>query len=250
MMKLRFLTLLGVLTVLLLLLTAASASAELTPKETREAEAVIKQFSAREFAARQKAVEDLIKMGPDVLPLIRKTLAETDDGEVKLRCEMVITGLTPKRPPASAKQMLTEAVIKDLGPPAPLAGMELRRTANGESRAYVVKRGAKMLVVHNGKEGQEYDLVRDLSLSPNGSRVAYAAYQAGHAVRFFMVCDGLEGPLYAQVRSPVFSPDSKRTLPGEGNARSSSATARLGRSTTGSIPRYSRRIASMSPIWR
>ncbi len=30
---------------------------------------------------------------PAVLPFIRKTLAETKDNEVKLRCEMVIKGV-------------------------------------------------------------------------------------------------------------------------------------------------------------
>lgn len=75
---------------LLLLLPVPVARADLTREQTKEAEALIKQFSAREFAVRQNAVEELVKMGPGVLPLVRKALAETKDAEVKLRCEIVI----------------------------------------------------------------------------------------------------------------------------------------------------------------
>jgi len=67
----------------------------LTPEELKRALKLIAQFTDRGFAVRQKAVEELIRMGPKVLPLIRKTLAETDDGEVRLRCKMVIKALAP-----------------------------------------------------------------------------------------------------------------------------------------------------------
>jgi len=79
--------------VFLLMGFSGGAFAELTPEQAKQAEALIKQFSARQFAVRQQAVEELIEMGPDVLPLVRKTLAETDDAEVKLRCQMVIKGI-------------------------------------------------------------------------------------------------------------------------------------------------------------
>ena len=83
--------------VLLLVVTAAGVvAADLTPEQTQEAQALIKQFSARQFAARQQAVQKLIEMGPDVVPLVRKTLAETRDAEVKLRCRMVIEGIVKK----------------------------------------------------------------------------------------------------------------------------------------------------------
>jgi hypothetical protein len=65
----------------------------LTPEERKRAEALIARFSAPEFAMRQKAVDDLVKMGPAVLSLVRQTHAETRDNEVKLRCRMVIRGL-------------------------------------------------------------------------------------------------------------------------------------------------------------
>ena len=74
-----------------------SVSADLTPDQVKQAQALIAQFTSPEFAVRQKAVEELIKMGPAVLPLVQKALAETKDDEVKLRCEMVVKGLTPEQ---------------------------------------------------------------------------------------------------------------------------------------------------------
>ena len=59
------------------------AHAELTPQQTKQAQALIGRFSHPEFAVRQQASQQLIKMGPDVLPLIKTTLAETKDDEVK-----------------------------------------------------------------------------------------------------------------------------------------------------------------------
>jgi len=54
-----------------LISVSAPALAELTPGQKLAAEALIKQFESRQFAKRQKAVDDLVKMGPEVLPLIR-----------------------------------------------------------------------------------------------------------------------------------------------------------------------------------
>ena len=68
------------------------ARAELTPEQTKEAEGLIGQFTSPEFAVRQKAVEELIKVGPGVLPLVQRALAETKDKEAKLRC-----GIEPQR---------------------------------------------------------------------------------------------------------------------------------------------------------
>jgi len=73
-----------------------AAPAELTQEQRAEAERTVKQFSAKQFAVRQKAVEELVAMGVDVLPLIRKTMAGTDDAEVKLRCGMVLKGIGEK----------------------------------------------------------------------------------------------------------------------------------------------------------
>ena len=73
-----------------------SLQAELTPGQKLAAEALIKQFTHRDFPVREHAVNTLIALGPDVVPLIKKTLAETTDNEVKLRCEMVLKGIEKK----------------------------------------------------------------------------------------------------------------------------------------------------------
>ncbi len=75
---------------------AADAPAALTPEQQAEAQALIAQFTAAEFAVRQQAVEKLIAMGPDVVPLVRKALDETKDAEAKLRGEMVLRGIAER----------------------------------------------------------------------------------------------------------------------------------------------------------
>ena len=72
------------------------AADELTAGEKMAVEALIKQFNDRSFAARQQAVDRLIAIGPKVVPVIEKTLAETTDNEEKLRCQMVLKGLADK----------------------------------------------------------------------------------------------------------------------------------------------------------
>ena len=73
-----------------------TAQAELSPERRQAAEGLLRQFSAVEFETRQKAVDALVAMGPDVVPLVKKALAETADNEVKLRCEMTLKGLREK----------------------------------------------------------------------------------------------------------------------------------------------------------
>ncbi len=72
---------------------STAARAELTPEQTTTAQECVKQFSAREFDVRQKAVEKLVRLGPNVVPLIKKKLAESQDNEVTLRCNMVLRGI-------------------------------------------------------------------------------------------------------------------------------------------------------------
>jgi hypothetical protein len=84
----------------ILALIAAVSFGEATPEKAREARSLIGQFTSAEFAVRQAAVEKLIAIGPDVTPLVRKTLAETTDAEVKLRCQMVLKGIADKYGPA------------------------------------------------------------------------------------------------------------------------------------------------------
>ncbi len=85
------------LSILVVSVVAASAVADLTPDQKSAAQALIAQFTAPEFAVRQRAVEKLIQMGPLVVPLIKATLAETRDNEVKTRCTMVLQGIAARR---------------------------------------------------------------------------------------------------------------------------------------------------------
>ena len=99
-----------IILVILLIGFGRAASADLTPEKTRQAEALIQQFSDKQFAVRQKAVEELVAMGPDVLPLVRKTLAETKDNEVKLRCQMVIDAFVKEYGPDVGKPEVHKTV--------------------------------------------------------------------------------------------------------------------------------------------
>jgi len=76
-----------------LCLVSSPAIADLTPDRQKAVEALLKDFSSKEFAIRQKAVEKLIATGSDVIPLVKKALARTPDAEVKLRCSMVLKAL-------------------------------------------------------------------------------------------------------------------------------------------------------------
>lgn len=80
----------------MVLLLAGTGRADLTPGQKQAVQALIGQFEAAEFDQRQKAVERLVELGPDVVALVQETLAGTDDEEVKLRCRMVLKGLAEK----------------------------------------------------------------------------------------------------------------------------------------------------------
>ena len=77
--------------------------------------------------------------------------------------------------------------------------------------AYVAQRGGKLLVVVDGVERKEYDLILagTLVFSPDSKRVAYGAGRGGRRV---VVVDGAEGKEYDGILAgtPVFSPDGKR----------------------------------------
>ena len=182
--------------------SASAARAELTPEQTSQAEALVQQFSAREFAARQKAVEELLHMGRDVLPLVRKTLAETKDAEVKLRCEMVVKGLADHL----AKLKLVERRITDLGPGK--RGRYPKLSPDGTRLAFILTRDAKQILVCNGKEGRPYDEVsHEYVLSPDGKHLAYDAKRGEDEL---IVHDGKEEGPYEHAGQCVFSPDSRR----------------------------------------
>jgi Tol biopolymer transport system component len=79
--------------------------------------------------------------------------------------------------------------------------------------AFVLKKGAKELVVLDGVEGKEYDGIPDhqrLVFSADGKRFAYIAKRGG---KMMTVVDGKEGKAYDRIEElfhPRFSPDGKR----------------------------------------
>jgi len=84
--------LVGIASVIFLALEAP-LGADLTPDQAKKAQKLFGLLSAPQLAVRQKVVEELVKMGPDVLPLIKKTLEETENAEVRRHCQMVIDGI-------------------------------------------------------------------------------------------------------------------------------------------------------------
>ncbi|WP_242392757.1 WD40 repeat domain-containing protein [Anaeromyxobacter oryzisoli] len=70
--------------------------------------------------------------------------------------------------------------------------------------AYVVDKGDRFQVVHDGRAGKPYPVVGEIALSADGRRCAHGAIVDG---KWRMVVDGVEGRPFDTVRSPVFSPD-------------------------------------------
>ena len=171
---------------------SAAASAALTPEQETLAGRLIRDFTAAEFAVRQAAVDKLVAMGPDVLPLIKKTLAATKDAEVLLRCEMVVKAF-------GAPSQLAERPVKDPEPAAPPLDYRIAR-GDGKTR-----------MVINGAEGPAYESIGGSALSPDGKRLAYCAFRAGEWV---VVCDGKESPPCGklQPRPPQFTSDSRHVF--------------------------------------
>ncbi len=98
------------------LCVSASVCAALAPGQKMAVEALIKQFAAPEFETRQKAVDRLVEMGPDVVPVVKEALAETTDAEVKTRCEMVIRGIALKQP-FGKERLEAEAILRRFADP-------------------------------------------------------------------------------------------------------------------------------------
>ncbi|MCD4782858.1 MAG: hypothetical protein K8T10_03395 [Candidatus Eremiobacteraeota bacterium] len=88
---------------------------------------------------------------------------------------------------------------------------------DGKHWAFVMKKNGKELVVIDGKENKEYELILKgaegyIAFSPNSERVIYFAGEDG---KQFAVIDGKEGNRYEKAfiekGSMIFSPDNKKT---------------------------------------
>jgi roadblock/LC7 domain-containing protein len=82
-------------------------------------------------------------------------------------------------------------------------------SADSEHWAYVVRKGARFLVVLDGKEGPSFDRIdhKEMQFSPSGHRLAYIAGERGKAI---LVVDGVRTPARDAVSAPTFSPDARR----------------------------------------
>jgi hypothetical protein len=88
----------GLITALVVLLAGSSGFGELTPEQKKTAEALIAKFSDDDVKVREKAVEDLAKMGPEVVPLIRKSAESADDEEVRKLCRSTEEAIDREQP--------------------------------------------------------------------------------------------------------------------------------------------------------
>jgi len=93
--------------------------------------------------------------------------------------------------------------------PVPEKVLKVIKDRKGKHTAQVVQRGAKQVVIRDGRRGQEYDEVSHLTFSADGRSLAYEA-QRGQAR--LLVLDNHEWPLNTQVVDGSFelSPDNRR----------------------------------------
>ena len=140
---------------------ASRAFCELSPEEKAQIDALIQRMGDRDFAVREEATKKLIEMGPDVLPIVRKTFQTTDDPEIKLRCGRVLRDVK-----------LTERVLRDYGA-KPDSFVQLMMSANRKTVIFRVRREGKLVLLHNGKESAGYDGFREYYLTNDPERVAY-----------------------------------------------------------------------------
>jgi len=88
---------------------------------------------------------------------------------------------------------------------------------NDNRLAYMVGKDQKIVVVVDGKEGNEYNRIggmgESIVLSPDGKSFAYVANIGD---KWFVVKNDKEGPEYDDIvmGTPIFSPDGKRFLYG------------------------------------
>jgi Tol biopolymer transport system component len=81
---------------------------------------------------------------------------------------------------------------------------------SGHGAAYIERRDREFRVVHEGKAGRSYKLVGDLTISEDGSRVAYVAHIDD--VRKSIIADERKGPSFKDIGMPHFTPDGNHLV--------------------------------------
>lgn len=62
--------------------------------DAKEADRILKDLDADDFATREKASAELTKMGPSATPALQEMMGKTDSLEVKRRLEMILLKLS------------------------------------------------------------------------------------------------------------------------------------------------------------
>jgi Tol biopolymer transport system component len=81
---------------------------------------------------------------------------------------------------------------------------------HGRGLAYIEPVQGKYRVIHNGTAGKSYSSINQLSISPDGKRIAYVVQSGASFKR--VVIDGWESPPYGDIRYPAFSPDGHHVV--------------------------------------
>jgi hypothetical protein len=123
---------------------------------------------------------------------------------------------TTKSSTASAtpdKAVYTIKVLATLPPEDPNILYNIILDPQEKTTAYSIDKdqdtaNSSSTIVINGSKGQTYDEIEQLTVSPDGKRVAFVAKKAG---KMFVVVDGTEGKKYDFIKNLKFSPDSQHT---------------------------------------
>ena len=81
---------------------------------------------------------------------------------------------------------------------------------NGKGYAYIEPVGDLFRVVANGRSGKLYKQVGDITINPDGSKVAYSASENDDFRK--VVENNLEGPTFMDIGMPEFTPDGKHLV--------------------------------------
>lgn len=75
---------------LVLALGAALQAQDQPAQDTDKVQNLVKKLGHEDFKVREEAQKELEKMGPEILPRLKKALKETDDPEIRTRLEQII----------------------------------------------------------------------------------------------------------------------------------------------------------------
>lgn len=101
--------------------------------------------------------------------------------------------------------MLRSAVVKDDGQPA----IEAYIHKNGSGAVFTIKSQEGVRLIHKAGTTPPYPVVDFVTISPDGLRVAYVISENG---KVRLVLDGVLGPYFDLISSPLFTSDSRHII--------------------------------------